>query len=159
MDCCRPLAIGPAASEFGRASAVQTGGVRARSGLPPSPFMLAVNMSLAIGELIHLNKIIIQQGDEDEIVLYWYMWGKGVPRDRENSIMLRISTPIIFSENESLDILKNFGNELFPEMYKPKTRSSIMGIQLIERFGVFGFILEALILAFPFFIILRYRKS
>lgn len=119
----------------------------------------AINMSFMTGELPYLNKIGIQQGSREEIVLYWFLWGEGVPRDKKNSIMVRISTPIIFSENESLDILKGFADESFPEMFKPKKRSSIISIQLIEKFGIFGFILDALIIAIPFFIMFRYRRS
>jgi len=121
--------------------------------------MEVIDMQSATAELPYAREIVVQKGNEKEVVLYWYMWGQGVPRDKQHSIMIRISTPIIFDEDESLGVLKDFAEELFPVMYKQKARSSIIAVLLIEKFGIFGFILDALIIAFPFFVMFRYGRS
>ena len=108
------------------------------------------------GDALHVNKFFAEKINRNEVVMYWYMWGAGRERSIKNSVIVMISTPILYNEpNESyaLNTLKDFGSEIVPVMYKPKVRSDIIGKYLIDKFGIFGIIMEVLIIGLAFVLI------
>jgi len=97
------------------------------------------------GSNIPANKLSIQKGDANEVVMYWYMWGSGLQRSVKNSVVVMISTPVYYNEPDetyALNTLKDFASEIVPVMYKPKKKSDIIGKQIINKLGILGIFME-----------------
>jgi len=112
----------------------------------------------------YVNRFYAQKENITEVVMYWYMWNVGPKRSRsvKNSVVVVVSTPIYYTESDdmyALGALKDFASEIFPVMYKPMARSESIGKQLIDKFGIFGIIIEILIIVLLLILIFYNRLS
>jgi len=111
------------------------------------------------GEM-YVNKIYVQKGNAKEVVMYWYMWGSGLQRNVKNSVVVMISAPVYYNdpdETNAVNTLRDFASEIVPVMYKQKEKSGIIGKQLIDKFGIFGVIIEVLIIGLSL-VLIFYNK-
>lgn len=87
-------------------------------------------ISIPAGSNKHIiNKVIIQKGLDKEMVLYWYQdrgrviaseyWGKiymlydAITSNRTDGAMIRISAPVVASEERTLQYMAGFVKEVF----------------------------------------------
>lgn len=112
------------------------------------------------GEL-YINRFSAQRGSRKEVSIYWFMWGSGLQRSVENAFGIMLLSPVYQNENESyaLNALNEFASEMIPLMYKPREKPDIIGKQLINRFGVFGVIIEVLLIGLSFTLIFYNQLS
>jgi len=110
------------------------------------------------GSNVSVNKLIVRKGNTRKVVLYWYMWGQGIPRNNKNCVLTRVEIPFVDDDAEALGTGKTFVAKLLPQMYKSRMESEIIAKQMVDKFGIFGAIIDVVLISIPLIMIL-YRKS
>jgi EpsI family protein len=91
-----------------------------------------VPITVGAGHTIHVNRFVVQKGDQRELVLYWYRaQGEDVPgevaakaamvknaiaRNRTDGALVRVSAPVTTSVNETSARLTTFVQALYPRL-------------------------------------------
>jgi len=106
---------------------------------------------------VHVNKFVVQRGNLEMVVLHWFMWKSGVVRTEKNFVLIQVATPIEESKERAIDLTKRFTADFFLRIYKPVTKSKIIAEQLVDRFGLLGFVINLLLIGLPLIMIFNAR--
>ncbi len=98
---------------------------------------------------IHVNKFITQRGNLEMVVLHWFMWEGGIIRNEKNYVLLQVAAPIKEDKEETINLTKKFTSDFFLRVYKPVTKSEIIGKQLINKYGLLGVFIDILFILLP----------
>jgi EpsI family protein len=105
-----------------------------RQCLPGNGFSIvradAVTLPVAAGRGVDVNRVLVSKGEDRQLVLYWYQergrvvaseyWGKAylvwdsMTRGRSDGALVRLSAPVVDSEDATSRQLMEFATELFP---------------------------------------------
>ncbi len=102
---------------------------------------------------IHVNKFLIRRGDLEMVVLHWFMWDGGVVRSDKNFMLIQVATPVDQDRQEAIDSAENFTKDFFLTIYKPVAKTKKIGEQIIDVFGVFGYLIDAVLILIPLLMI------
>ena len=73
--------------------------------------------SIAIGDSrIKVRRLVAEEGDQKQIVLWWYMWDNLERYPEDGLFSVRVHIYVTGSESESLEAGKTFIRQLFPEV-------------------------------------------
>ncbi len=97
---------------------------------------VSVNSTAAIFEKIYVNRIDLVNKKNPEkrlVVLYWFMFKRG-----EGVTMIRLSSPVDKSYEETSEVMKDFVRKIMGIMYEEVKRQRSMGEAILEKYEYAG---------------------
>jgi len=102
---------------------------------------------------IHVNRFIVQRGNLEMVVLYWFMWDGGIVRTDKNFMLIQVATPVEGDREKAVALTSEYTREFFLRMYKPVAKSHVIGQQMADSYGILGYGIDALALLVPLLMI------
>ena len=98
---------------------------------------------------IHVKRFVAQQKNLEMIVLYWFMWEGGLVRTDKDFMLIQVATPVKESREEATELAKRFTKDFFLRMYTPVTKSKIISKQIMDKYGLFGLVINIILITIP----------
>lgn len=98
---------------------------------------------------LYANRVDYSKKDEKQLMIYWFMFKKFGSKDAVS--MVRISTPVIYNENDAFSTIKKFvENELFKTMYQKGDADIITNAEDIQiKYGNKGLLAMIMAILIP----------